>query len=125
MNKEINTIQNILNKPQRKPKNYKLPFGKYEGKTIKEIGYVDTNYLYFLISRSYNKALIVSCKNELEQIMATMTTETFKFNKLQFGKYKGKTFGHVLVKDRSYLEWLRMCDGLNQTTLTGLSLLLS
>ena len=48
---------------------------------------------------------------EMLEQMADMSSKPILYPKIRFGKYKGKTFAELKLRDTGYLEWLQDAEG--------------
>ena len=101
--------------PKRKS-DYRIEFGKYKGKTIKEIYEKDAQYVYWLMEQDhyfridFHSLLKIpsNCENADEIIRAEINRVFPKASvdcQISFGKYKGKTYREVFLIDPNYINW--------------------
>lgn len=101
--------------PKRKS-DYIMEFGKYKGKSIKEIYEKDPQYIYWLIKQDYYfridfRSILdipMDCPNlneviqaEIHRVFPKATVDSI----VSFGKYKGRTYKDVYLKDPAYIKW--------------------
>lgn len=101
--------------PKRSP-DYIIEFGKYKGKTIKEIYSQDPKYIFWLMERDHyfrididlllnilpntsDRAEILTA--ELNRIYPKLTPDDI----IPYGKYKGMTFRRIYSEDPNYISW--------------------
>ena len=95
---------------------YVIEFGKYKGKTIKEIYSQDPKYLFWLMEKDHffivdidqllgipensadRERIIV---DEINRIFPRVSPDDV----IPFGKYKGMTFREIIATDPSYIDW--------------------
>ena len=102
-------LLDILGEPKCEPtKVYglddKLEFGKHKGKTLLEVIHGDWKWLKWAISDSEH----FFC--DIDEVIREREKDIQVLNpsdKLNFGKYKGKTIQEVFTEDLNYLLWLR------------------
>ena len=83
-----------------------LPFGKYKGKSLSDIYKVDSQYLYWLETTDrFFKIDFEELKKRFPDVENTSCISSISEKKINFGKYKGKTFFEI-KNDIPYLEWL-------------------
>ena len=81
----------------------KLEFGKHKGKTLFEVIHGDWKWLKWAISESEHFFCdIDDVIKEREKDIRVLSPS----DKLNFGKYKGKTIQEVFAEDSNYLLWL-------------------
>lgn len=96
---------------------YELPFGKYKGKTLKEIYTEDPKYVYWLAGTDryfridFPSLTGIDLNDETanEQVDAEINRVFPKTNIddiISFGKYKGKTYKEIIHEDVQYIDWL-------------------
>ena len=96
---------------------YELPFGKYKGKSLKEIYSEDPKYVYWLAEtdRYFRIAFPAltgidlneeKAKQAIEKEINRVFPKTTIEDVITFGKYKGKTYKEVIHEDVQYIEWL-------------------
>lgn len=112
MKDQIKTIADILNK---KEKIYydryggTMPFGKYKGESIKEIGKKDIRYLDWLAINA-DGIIKIQAKEAIELTLAKISIRSANRTKLMFGKHSGKTVAKISHIDLKYLGWLAQSD---------------
>lgn len=82
----------------------KLELGKHKGKTLLEVIHSDWKWLKWAISDSEH----FFC--DIDEVIREREKDIQVLNpsdKLNFGKYKGKTIQEVFTEDPNYLLWLR------------------
>ena len=95
---------------------YVIEFGKYKGKTIKEIYSQDTKYIFWLMEKDhyfrvdFDQLLnIPENTSDRERIIEDEISRVFPKatpnDVISFGKYKGKTFREIFATDPSYIDW--------------------
>jgi uncharacterized protein (DUF3820 family) len=85
-------------------------FGKYEGKTFREIAHSDRNYTKFLVEK-------YACK-KLGTWLKQFLLESEHGNIIMpFGKYKGLSFDQLLKKDKRYAHFI--ADKIDSKYLSG------
>ena len=95
---------------------YVIEFGKYKGKTIKEIYSQDPKYIFWLIEKDYYFRVdfdqllnIPENTSDRERIIEDEITRVFPKatpdDVISFGKYKGKTFREIFAIDPNYIDW--------------------
>ncbi|MBO4994972.1 MAG: hypothetical protein J6C78_03285 [Muribaculaceae bacterium] len=101
--------------PYRPPK-FVMKFGKYKGKTIREIYKQDPKYIFWLLDKDYyfrvdfdkllnippnfpNRQSII--ENEINRVFPKTKADDL----ITFGKYYGKSFREVFMEDPNYIEW--------------------
>ena len=102
--------------PLRGP-DYVLPFGKYKGKTLKEIYAEDPKYVYWLAETDRYFRIDFSSltgidladenadqqvKTEVDRVFPKTTIDDI----VTFGKYNGLKYKTVIQGDIQYIEWL-------------------
>lgn len=101
--------------PNRNP-DYVIQFGKYKGKTIKEIYSQDPKYIFWLMEKDhyfrvdFDQLLnIPDNSSDRERIIETEINRVFPKvtpdDVISFGKYQGKTFREIFSTDPSYIDW--------------------
>ena len=96
-----------------------IEFGKYKGKTFKEIATEDIQYLLWLNKNSRDLRIdlfeifdIDESKENAKEILSNKITSiipTTKINDIiKQGKYKGKTWKEVSEFDKAYIKWALM-----------------
>ena len=101
--------------PIRNP-DYVIEFGKYKGKTIKEIYSQDPKYIFWLMEKDhyfrvdFDQLLnIPENTSDRERIIEDEITRVFPKatpdDVISFGKYKGKTFREIFAIDPNYIDW--------------------
>lgn len=101
--------------PYRPPK-FVMKFGKYKGKTIREIYKQDPKYIFWLLDKDYyfrvdvDKLLNITpnspnrqsiIENEINRVFPKTKADDL----ITFGKYYGKSFREVFMEDPNYIEW--------------------
>ncbi|MCM1356803.1 MAG: hypothetical protein NC212_10415 [Staphylococcus sp.] len=101
--------------PRRKA-DFIIEFGKYKGKTIKEIYEVDARYIHWLMEQDhyfridYHSLLNIPLdatnaeeiiKAEINRVFPKATVDSC----ITFGKYKGKTYREVFDIAPNYIHW--------------------
>lgn len=95
---------------------YVIEFGKYKGKTIKEIYSQDPKYIFWLMEKDpyfrvdFDQLLnIPENTSDRERIIEGEINRVFPKatpdDVISFGKYKGKTFREIFAIDSSYIDW--------------------
>lgn len=95
---------------------YVIEFGKYKGKTIKEVYSQDPKYIFWLIEKDpyfrvdFDQLLnIPENTSDRERIIEGEINRVFPKTTpddvIYFGKYKGKTFREIFAIDSSYIDW--------------------
>ena len=95
---------------------YVIEFGKYKGKTIKEIYSQDPKYIFWLIEKDpyfrvdFDQLLnIPENTSDRERIIEGEINRVFPKatpdDVISFGKYKGKKFREIFAIDSSYIDW--------------------
>ena len=101
-------LLDILGEPTAKPtKIYalddKLEFGKYKGKTLREIVKEDWGWVEWAIDQSEHFFCdIDDVINERKATIKVLSPDDV----LTFGKYKGKTLREIHKEDPNYLTWV-------------------
>ncbi|PWB04397.1 hypothetical protein C5O23_00300 [Duncaniella muris] len=101
---------------QNRNPDYVIQFGKYKGKTIKEIYSQDPKYIFWLMEKDhyfrvdFDQLLnIPDNSSDRERIIETEINRVFPKvtpdDVISFGKYQGKTFREIFATDPSYIDW--------------------
>jgi len=95
---------------------YVIEFGKYKGKSIREIYASDPRYIYWLMEHDhyfkidfYSLLNIPSDAQNVNEIIQSEIDRVYpKANvdcQIPFGKYKGRTYREIFSIDPAYIDW--------------------
>lgn len=114
---QLKAIQGVLKKnntysdgesSDQKAREFRLTFGQYHGKKIKELETEDRPYLMYLLSVD-TKCVPVYVFKYLEQMAAELSGERFPDGTPMFfysvGQYKGRSLAEVALEDKPYIQW--------------------
>ena len=80
-----------------------LNFGKYKGKTVKEVIETDWQYIKWAVIDSQN---LLANVEDIIKYHDSIVKLLLPNSVIAFGKYKGRTIGEILQADPQYLKWM-------------------
>lgn len=80
-----------------------ISFGKYKGKTIREVIDSDWQYIKWAV---FDSQRLLADVNKIIEYHESIVKPLGPYDVMTFGKYKGQTLLHVFNKDKQYLLWL-------------------
>ena len=79
-------------------------FGKYKGKTIKEVIELDWQYVKWAVIDSQN---LIANVDDIIKYHDSILKPLLPDSIISFGKYKGRTIGDIFKNDPQYLKWMQ------------------
>lgn len=101
--------------PRRKA-DFVIEFGKYKGKTIKEIYDIDAQYIYWLMEQDHYFRIdfysllnipsdAINTKDIIKAEIDRVFPKAMVDSRISFGKYNGKTYREIFTIDPNYINW--------------------
>ena len=84
-----------------------INFGKYKGKTIREVIGIDWQYIKWATIDSQNLLANVDQITKYHESIGRLLSPD---SVISFGKYKGQTIAEIRQNDLQYLQWMEECN---------------